>query len=88
MLKRCEFLTGDRGYDDTRLIVKLWDDHSIKPVIDIRKTWRDGEGTKEERLVGSAVRIRWLRTGGYLRRWRDRVTSGRRSTTSGGRGKG
>ncbi|MHB1256389.1 MAG: transposase [Dethiobacteraceae bacterium] len=42
----CEFFIGDKGYDDTKLIVKLWDKHQIKPVIDIRNSWRDGEETR------------------------------------------
>jgi len=37
---------ADRGYDDGKLHTKLWDEHSIKPVIDIRNLWRDGEETK------------------------------------------
>ena len=44
--KRCEYLLADRGYDDSKLHTKLWDEHSIKPVIDIRNMWRDGEETK------------------------------------------
>lgn len=46
MLKKAETLAADRGYDDTKLIVKLWDEHGIKPVIDIRNMWRDGEKTR------------------------------------------
>ena len=42
----CEALMGDRGLDDTDLIVSLWDDCGIKPVIDIRDMWKDGEETK------------------------------------------
>ena len=34
------------GYDDGKLVIKLWDDHQIKPVIDIRNCWRDGEESK------------------------------------------
>lgn len=49
LLKNAETLSGDRGYDDTELNVKLWDDHHIKPVIDIRNMWKDGE---ETRLLG------------------------------------
>ncbi len=47
LVERCEALVADRGYDDTKLIVKLWEEHGIKPVIDIRNTWRDGEETKQ-----------------------------------------
>jgi len=42
----CEALIGDRGLDDTELIMSLWDDCGIKPVIDIRNMWKDGEETK------------------------------------------
>jgi len=46
ILKAAETLAADKGYDDTKLIIKLWDDHAIKPVIDIRNCWKDGEKTK------------------------------------------
>ena len=46
IIERCEVLTADKGYDDTKLIVKLWDEHQIKPVIDIRDMWKDGEKTR------------------------------------------
>lgn len=46
ILKAAETLAADRGYDDTKLIVKCWDEHRIKPVIDIRNCWKDGEKTR------------------------------------------
>ncbi len=46
ILERCAYGLGDRGYDDGKLIEKLWDEHGIKPVIDIRNMWKDGEETK------------------------------------------
>jgi len=42
----CQILTADKGLDDTTLITQLWDDCGIKPVIDIRNMWQDGEETK------------------------------------------
>lgn len=45
ILETAETLTADRGYDDTKLIQLCWDKHKIKPVIDIRNMWRDGEET-------------------------------------------
>jgi len=45
ILKRAKFCTGDKGYDDGKLTQKLWDDHQIKPVIDIRNNWQ-GDETK------------------------------------------
>lgn len=46
LVKGCEHLAGDKGLDDGKLIVKLWDEHEIKPVIAIRNLWKDGEETK------------------------------------------
>jgi hypothetical protein len=45
LLARCEEMSGDKAYDDTDLIKSLWDDHGIKPVIDIRNMWKNGEET-------------------------------------------
>lgn len=45
-LERCHYFSADRGYDDTKLHKKLWDAHQIKPVIDIRRSWKDGEETR------------------------------------------
>lgn len=45
ILKTAETIAADRGYDDTKLIERCWDDHHIKPVIDIRNMWKDGEET-------------------------------------------
>jgi hypothetical protein len=44
--QNCDTLIADRGLDDTKLIELLWDDCGIKPVIDIRNLWKDGEETK------------------------------------------
>jgi Transposase DDE domain/Transposase domain (DUF772) len=46
LLKACKNGIGDKGYDDTALITKLWDKYGIKPVIDIRNMWKDGEKTR------------------------------------------
>ena len=46
ILKRCDQAAGDKSYDDEKLIDKLWGDWQIKPVIDIRNLWKDGEKTK------------------------------------------
>jgi len=47
ILSDCETMEADRGYDDGKLIVKLYDQYGIKPVIDIRNCWKDGEQTKQ-----------------------------------------
>ena len=46
VLEACEYFTADRGYDDGKLNSSLFDDHGIKPVIDTRNLWRDGEKTR------------------------------------------
>lgn len=50
ILESCETIEADRGYDDTKLIEKLWDDFKIKPVIQIRNMWKDTDETR--RLEG------------------------------------
>lgn len=46
ILEQAQVFSGDRGLDDGKLVSKLWDVHRIKPVIDIRNLWKDGEQTK------------------------------------------
>lgn len=46
LLERCQFMMGDRGYDDSKIIKSLWDEYKARPVIDIRNLWKDGEETK------------------------------------------
>jgi hypothetical protein len=46
LTERCQFMCGDRGVDDGKLIKKTWDEHQIKPVIDIRNCWQDADETK------------------------------------------
>jgi hypothetical protein len=54
VLNECEVFLADRGLDDVKLIERLWDDHGIKPVIDIRNMWKDGDAT---RLVSGATNV-------------------------------
>ncbi len=46
LVRRCETLSADRGYDDSKFYKKLWDDYRIKPVIDIRNMWKDKDKTR------------------------------------------
>jgi len=52
LLARGEEFLADRGYDDGKLLTRLWDEHGIKPVIAIRNCWKDGEATRL--LAGTA----------------------------------
>ena len=36
-------MSADKGYDDHKLINRLWGQHQIKPIIAIRNCWQDGE---------------------------------------------
>ncbi len=44
-MKAARIFSADKAYDDTKLTVRLWDQDHIKPVIDIRNMWKDGEST-------------------------------------------
>jgi Transposase domain (DUF772)/Transposase DDE domain len=43
ILENCEHAMGDKGYDGSNLIKKLWDEYRIKPIIDIRNMKKDKE---------------------------------------------
>lgn len=45
-LECSEYFIADKGYDDVKLHMRLWDKHKIKPIIDIRNMWKDNEKTK------------------------------------------
>jgi len=47
ILEVCETLSGDRGYDDRKLIKKIYDNYGIKPIIDIRNMWKDPDLTRQ-----------------------------------------
>ena len=50
LIESCDYLSADKGYDDSKLIHKLMDPpYRIKPVIDNRHLWRD---EKERKLPG------------------------------------
>ena len=46
LVERCEYLCGDRGLDDGKIVTRSWDEYGIKPVIDIRNCWKDPDETK------------------------------------------
>jgi hypothetical protein len=52
--QRCERLTADRSYDDTKLIEKVWKEWEALPIIEIRNCWKDGERSK---LVGGTENV-------------------------------
>lgn len=46
LIDRAEYASADRGYDSEEHNRELYDDYGIKPVIDIRHMWKDGEPTR------------------------------------------
>ena len=47
LLQRCDRMSADKGYDDHKLINRLWQQHQIKPIIAIRDCWKDGEAEED-----------------------------------------
>jgi len=45
LFENIEYLSADKGYDTTSLHRRLWDEHGIKPVIDIRNLWKKPDGS-------------------------------------------
>ena len=41
IMDKCEYMIGDRGFDDEEIVRMLWDEHGIKPVIDMRNCLED-----------------------------------------------
>ncbi len=54
LIARTDYFLGDKGYDGSAYHIKLWDDHQIKCVIDIRQMWKDGE---EDRVVSGCQNV-------------------------------
>ena len=54
LLQRCGRMSADKGYDDHKLIDRLWQQHQIKPIIAIRNCWQDGEA-KEDGVLTKLV---------------------------------
>jgi len=50
LIEKCKYMSGDKGYDDTKLIIKLESkEYGIKPIIDKRNMWK---GEDEKQLPG------------------------------------
>jgi len=46
LVERSEDLAGDKGYDSERNNRELYDEYGIKPIIGIRRDWKDGEQSR------------------------------------------
>jgi len=47
LVERCDHAIFDKGYDSKETICDLWNTYKIKPIIDIRNLWKDGDKTKQ-----------------------------------------
>jgi len=47
-LEACRYFLGDKGYDSSKIILQL-EGKGVKPIIDIRICWKDGEETYQYR---------------------------------------
>lgn len=63
MVKRAEHLDGDKGYDSENNNKVLWNEFGVKPVIDTRRMWKDGEKTRPL-FPGRAANIVYDERGG------------------------
>jgi len=54
IFKRARILSADKAYDDGSELAWLYDEKGIKPVIDIRNTWREA-GNESLRIPGQPV---------------------------------
>ena len=47
LIDRCQHAMFDKGYDSTKTVCDLWQTYGIKPIIDIKNMWKDGETTRQ-----------------------------------------
>jgi len=47
IINRCQHAMLDKGYDSKAILCDLMNKYGIKPIIDIRNMWKDGEATKQ-----------------------------------------
>ena len=57
LLEGCEVFLADKGYDDEGLIAPLWDEHRIKPVIDIRNCWKESDDDQGTRVLPGTTNV-------------------------------
>lgn len=47
IVERCDHAMFDKGYDSKENNIDLWNKYGIKPIIDIKNMWKDGENTRQ-----------------------------------------
>ena len=63
LVQGCESLLGDKGYEDTRLNRKAWEEYGIKVVVPVKALWQDPQ---ELRPVGDWTSVFYTQEGEVL----------------------
>jgi hypothetical protein len=65
LLQQTQYLSADKGYDSRDNNEQLWDTYAVKPIIDIRSTWKD-EPHLPRQLSGERVDTIFHTEGGQV----------------------
>jgi len=71
LLKQCQYLSADKGYDSKENNRAAWDIYNIKPIIDIRNTWKEDPHLPRQLHPERVDTIFYTETGNVLCRHRD-----------------
>jgi hypothetical protein len=71
LLENTKFLSGDKGYDSEENNKQLWDLYGIKPILDIRNTWKEDPGMPRPLHPDTVDTIFYTEDGKVLCRNRD-----------------
>lgn len=71
LLDQCQYLSADKGYDSRENNRTCWDTYNIKPIIDIRNTWKEDPHLPRQLHQDRVDTIFYTETGNVLCRHRD-----------------
>jgi len=77
LAERSEYLSADKAYDSQENNQNLWDDYAIRPLIDIRATWKEEPERPRSLYPGRVDTIFHTEQGEVLCRCRDGATTER-----------
>lgn len=82
LVERAEYLSADKAYDSEENNKTLWDEYAIRPVIDIRHTWKEEPGQPRPLYPDRVDTIFYTEQGQVLCRCRDNGQQERDNYTS------
>jgi len=71
LLERSAYLSADKGYDSEDNNQELWDEYALRPIIDIRNTWKEEPGLPRSLYPDRVDTIFYTEQGQVLCRCRD-----------------